>query len=111
MDVLSQEFPNVSFDMIPSEWPTKTGRWEFTQVAVMRRAQDCRQWLRSRPETCIAIVSHAGFLRLRFVQGTLGNAEYKVFKFEDDGDGLVEVKTEDDYGPESDKWRTRRNSY
>lgn len=56
-----------------------------------QRGRNCRQWLKSRPEKVIAVVSHSGFLRLGISHTKYANADYRVFDFADDAsDELVE---------------------
>lgn len=44
-----------------------------------------------RPEKVIAVVSHAGFLRTGITSGKrFANADYRVFTFAKDGDGIFE---------------------
>lgn len=43
-------------------WNTKTGRWAPTAEAIEIRAREARQWLKSRPEKEIVLVTHGGFL-------------------------------------------------
>lgn len=89
--VLAEEFPDFIFDTVYPEYPAKTGRWAFTQAAVMQRGLDCRRWLKSRPERVVAVVSHSAFLRTAVSHRRYFNADYRVFDFADDGsDELIE---------------------
>ena len=99
VDLLKKEYPSFDFDDVGSEWPTKTGRIAFTPEAVEKRAIGCRQWLSSRPEKVIAVVSHGAFLRIGISHRWYANADYRVFDFADGGrDELVEWKLTDDKG-------------
>lgn len=73
------------------EYPAKTGRWAFSDAAIEQRAEDCRKWLRERPEKVIAVVSHSGFLRVGVSRKNYENADYRVFEFgTGEGNELVE---------------------
>ena len=79
--MLSNEFPSFEFDTVFPEYPAKTGRWAFSDAAIEQRAEDCRRWLRKRPEKVIAVVSHSGFLRVGVSHKSYANADYRVFDF------------------------------
>ena len=99
VDILRKEFPSFNFDNVGNEWPTKTGRFAFTREAVEKRAINCRQWLRSRPEKVIAVVSHGAFLRIGISHRWYANADYRVFGFAADGsDELVEWELTEEKG-------------
>ena len=74
---LAAAYPRVSYELIEAEddpyWGDGVTREAWESVA--RRAAGFAQWLRSRPETHIAVASHSAFLL------TLFNA---VFTTEDD---------------------------
>lgn len=91
---IAEEFPDFSFDTVFPEYPSKSGRWAFTQEAIFQRAIDCRRWLKSRPEKVIAVVSHSAFLRLAVTNSQFANGDYRVFDFADNSDAykLVEWK-------------------
>ncbi|KAI9724427.1 MAG: hypothetical protein M1812_000495 [Candelaria pacifica] len=89
--VLSREFPQLDFSTVFSEYPSKTGRWAFSQSAITQRGKDCLRWLKMRPERLIIVTSHSGFLRLGVSHCQYANADYRVFDFEQgDGEELVE---------------------
>jgi len=62
--VISKEFPNFDFSTVFPDWPAKSGRWAFTDEAIVARGKACREWLQSRPEKVIAVVSPVCFLIL-----------------------------------------------
>ena len=97
---IAREFPEFNFSAVFPEYPTKSGRWAFTQEAVLRRAIDCRRWLKSRPERVIAVVSHSAFLRLGVTHSQFSNADYRVFDFAGNSDTheLVESKSTEKNG-------------
>jgi broad specificity phosphatase PhoE len=88
IDELAKEFPQFSFDRIFPEFPAKTGRWAFSEKAIVQRGIDCREWLRSRPESVIAVVTHSAFLRLAIQPSRYANADFRVYDFEQDGNKL-----------------------
>lgn len=45
------------------EWTSKQGFWSNDPACLHARAKYVRRWLRDRPETHIALVSHVNFLR------------------------------------------------
>lgn len=78
---LSRDFPFFDFGTVSPEYPSKEGRWAFSEAAITQRGCDCRQWLKSRPEKVIAVVTHSGFLRLGISHTNYANADYRVFEF------------------------------
>jgi len=96
---LSKEFPAFDFSTVFPEYPTKEGRWAFSEAAIIQRGLDCLRWLKARPEKVIAIVSHSGFLRVAVSHAKYENADYRVFDFADDAiDELVEWKSTEEGG-------------
>lgn len=90
--LISQEYPQFNFDTVFSEYPAKTGRWEFTEQAIRQRGIDSLRWLKKRPEKVIVVVSHSGFLRVGISPSKWSNADYRVFDFEEEGDQVVQWK-------------------
>lgn len=91
VSILSNEFPEFDFSTVSRDYPSKTGRWAFSQAAITQRGVDCRRWLHARPEEIIAVASHSGFLRVGVSHRHYANADYRVFRFaEDSGDELIE---------------------
>ncbi|KAI4134911.1 MAG: hypothetical protein LQ347_001119 [Umbilicaria vellea] len=96
---ISTEFPSFDFNTVSPEYPSKEGRWAFSVAAITQRGRDCRQWLKSRPEKVIAVVTHSGFLRLGVSHTKYANADYRVFDFADDtSDELVEWESTEHQG-------------
>jgi broad specificity phosphatase PhoE len=66
--VLKQEFKGqpVDFTYLDTRpaygWTNKTGKWAATASAIDERARATREWLYSRPEKEIVVVTHGGFL-------------------------------------------------
>ena len=99
VSTLSDEFPEFDFSTVFPEYPSKTGRWAFSQSAITQRGVDCRRWLKARPENTIAVVSHSGFLRVGVSHRHYANADFRVFDFgHGTGDELVEWKLTEESG-------------
>ncbi|KAH7062271.1 histidine phosphatase superfamily, partial [Macrophomina phaseolina] len=85
--VLQSEFPEFDFSVVDPTYPEKvnppTNPYAFTRHAVVRRGQTCLEWLYTRPEKVIIVVSHSGFLRCAVSQRRYANADYRVFDFEE----------------------------
>lgn len=91
LSTIAAEFPGFSFDTVFPEYPSKRGRWAFSDEAIKIRGEDCRRWLRERTEKVIAVVSHSGFLRVGVSHVNYENGDYRIFEFLDcEGNKLVE---------------------
>ena len=88
--VLAKEYPGFDFSTVSPEYPSKEGKWEFSESAIIQRGIDCRRWLRSRPEKVIMVVSHSAFLRTAISPTRFYNADYRIFDFAETGDNLVQ---------------------
>jgi hypothetical protein len=77
-------YPWIDWSSIDPIFPSKTGIYEFSQEALLQRGEFGRKWLRNRPEKVIAVVGHAGFLRIGLCHRKFGNADYRVFGFADE---------------------------
>ena len=95
---LEAEFPGVDFSGLGEVWPAKEGLYAFSQEALTERGRVARQWLRERNEDVVVVVSHDGFMRVGICGRKFGNADFRIFKFEDGGDGLVEWEETEDKG-------------
>jgi hypothetical protein len=80
---LAAEFPQFDFSKLDSAYPTKSGPYAFTRRAVLQRGQTVLRSLHRRPERVIAVVSHSGFLRTAVTNKQFGNADYRIFDFEE----------------------------
>jgi broad specificity phosphatase PhoE len=81
IDVLSKRFPELSFEHIPKDWNSKSGRWASDDTSLDARALDALDRLSRREEQRIAVVTHGGFcskLIQRWVR--FENTECRVFK-------------------------------
>jgi len=88
---LTPDFPSPPFNwthMSPL-FPSKTGPFAFSPPSLLSRGAATRAWLRARPEQVIAVVSHAGFMRIGLCNCKFGNADFRVFGF-GEGGALVE---------------------
>lgn len=75
------------------------GDGPFRRLLLPSAEVDCRHWLKKRPESVIAVVSHSGFLRLAVTFAQYPNADYRVFDFaDDDSDRLIERETTKESG-------------
>lgn len=63
-EVLEREFEDkpVDFSLVHDDWNSNEGKFLPHAVAVEKRAEEVRQWLKARPEKEIVIVTHGGFL-------------------------------------------------
>ncbi|KAE8151902.1 histidine phosphatase superfamily [Aspergillus avenaceus] len=52
----------LDLSMVGENWNSKAGIYAPTLNAVRRRAASLRSWLWQRPEKCIVLVTHGGFL-------------------------------------------------
>ncbi|KAI0539514.1 histidine phosphatase superfamily [Xylaria digitata] len=82
------EFADFDFELLTPRWNSKEGFWSPDEVALMNRAKAVRQFLRSRPEKTIVVVSHGGIIR-RITATAAGqsaqlwyNAEARIFEFD-----------------------------
>jgi broad specificity phosphatase PhoE len=48
----------VDLSLVVSGWDSKQGKWAPDDDAIVKRAGEARDWLRSRPEKEIAVVTH-----------------------------------------------------
>lgn len=90
---LTRDWPQFDWTAIDPAFPSKEGLYAFSVEALLKRGAAARKWLRNRPEKVIAVVGHAGFLRIGLCNRKFDNADWRVFDFEDleDGDSrLVE---------------------
>ncbi|CAM9410424.1 unnamed protein product [Choristocarpus tenellus] len=66
---LKQEFPTITWDEIKEEEDTYWdgfGEGRETDETLKRRAYELFRWLKDRPETNIAVVTHSAFLSCMF---------------------------------------------
>ena len=61
---LHKEFHDqpVDLSLVHTGWNSKTGKWAPDAEAIATRCREARQWLKSRPEKEIVVVTHGGFL-------------------------------------------------
>ncbi|KAH8648803.1 histidine phosphatase superfamily [Tricladium varicosporioides] len=88
---LKKEWPWIDWSSIDPVFPAKEGIYEFSKDALLKRGEATRKWLRNRPEKVIAVVGHAGFLRIGLCHRKFGNADYRVFEFKDNGEEKYEL--------------------
>ena len=52
----------VDLSLVHEGWNNKKGKWAAHADAIEARAKEARQWLKSRPEKEVVLVTHGGFL-------------------------------------------------
>ncbi len=95
IEIISKEWPQFDWSTVDPKFPAKDGLYEFSPEVLTRRAVAARRWLKERPEKVIAVVSHAGFMRVGVSHCQFDNADFRIFEFadgedEDVGGRLVE---------------------
>lgn len=91
---MTSEWPQFDWSMTDPVFPAKTGLYEFSAEALLRRGSAVRKWLRDRPEKVIAVVSHGGFIRIGLCQRKIGVADFRVFEYGSVEDNLRFVEWE-----------------
>ena len=88
-DVLQKEFPNFNFKKLNKFWwnndkviDEKKIRRESIQE-LDKRILEFKNWIKSRPEKKIALVSHGTFIS-RIIHIFLNNCEYKIWYLKND---------------------------
>jgi len=84
---LMNEFPDFDFSTVDPVFPRKEGLYEFSLEGLTERGVHARKWLRERKEKVIAVVSHDGFMRVGVSHKKFGNADFRIFEFEEEGQG------------------------
>ena len=78
---MQSEFPTIDFRKLDPVFPSKDGKYAYTQAAIEGRGADFLRWAYNRPEKAIAVVCHAGFLRVGLVHHHFMNADYRIYEF------------------------------
>jgi broad specificity phosphatase PhoE len=96
---LTPLFSQVDFSHVEEDeiWPKKDGIYAYSYESLIERGKVAQQWLKERPEKVVAVVSHDGFLRVGICGKKFGNADFRIFEF-DEGDGLVEWESTNSKG-------------
>ncbi|KAF2014729.1 phosphoglycerate mutase-like protein [Aaosphaeria arxii CBS 175.79] len=89
ISTMEAEFPQYDFSSVDPLYPDKTSDlshnpFAFTRSAILSRGQAVLASLYSRPEKVIAVVSHAGFLRVGVANRRFFNADWRVFDFDEE---------------------------
>lgn len=87
---ISKHYPWVDWSHMDPTWPAKEGLYEFSDESLIKRGIAAKRWLKNRQEKVIAVVSHAGFLRTAICNRNFGNANFRVFGFEDGEEEEIE---------------------
>ena len=85
---MQREWPQFDWSGVDPAYPSKTGLYEFSRRGLTQRGIEARRWLKARPESKIAVVSHSGFLRVGVSYRMYENADYRIFDF---AEGFEEV--------------------
>ncbi|KAI1394985.1 phosphoglycerate mutase-like protein [Hypoxylon fuscum] len=86
--VIQNEWPDLDFSTLDPVYPQKIGLYEASEKAFLKRADFAKRWLFERPEKCIVVVTHSGFVR-RFVEGPKYlHVEYRTYQLAEDPKGL-----------------------
>jgi hypothetical protein len=81
VSVMKAEFPTIDFAELDPAFPSKAGKYAYSREAIEGRAADFLEWAYNRPEKVIAVVCHAGFLRVGLVHHHFMNADYRIYDF------------------------------
>lgn len=99
---ISKEWPQYDWSQVDPLYPSKTGLYEYSKDAIIKRGIAAREWLRRRPEKVIAVVSHSGFLRVGMSYRKYFNADFRIFDFAEGdhstGGKLIEWKFTEEKG-------------
>lgn len=104
IETMRKEWPHFDWSTVDPAYPSKSGLYEFSIDGLTRRGIAARKWLRARPEKVIAVVSHAGFLRVGVSNKQYDNADFRIFdfaegsEFDDVGGKLVEWELTEENG-------------
>jgi len=84
---LQDRFPTVDFSHVDPVYPDKTSPdgvfYEWSKKALLNRAQSCLKDLAERPEKVVLVVSHSAFMTKAVTGCAFGNADYRIFDFDD----------------------------
>lgn len=79
--IIGKEWPDLDFSQLDPVYPSKTGLYDPSEEALLKRASVAREWLFQRKEKFVIVVTHSGFLR-RVVDGArYKNMEYRTYDF------------------------------
>lgn len=93
VSIMKEEWPQFDWSTVDPIFPAKTGLYTYSVEGVAQRGLEVRTWLKNRPEKVVAVVSHAGFLRVGLTKKRYANADFRIFDFadgEDEAARLVE---------------------
>ncbi|KAI0890626.1 phosphoglycerate mutase-like protein [Annulohypoxylon maeteangense] len=86
--IIQSEWPDIDFSRLDPVYPQKIGLYENSEEAFQRRGAVAKEWLYNRPEKCIIVVTHSGFIR-RLVKGPrYKNLEYGSYRLVQNSEGL-----------------------
>ncbi|RYP23769.1 hypothetical protein DL767_008724 [Monosporascus sp. MG133] len=88
--LLQKDWPDFDFSGLDPVYPQKTGLYEASEDAFRQRASFAIRWLFERPEKCIVVVTHSGFLKRALNTGEsdrFQHVEYRIYEFDVDSEG------------------------
>ncbi|KAL2064959.1 hypothetical protein VTL71DRAFT_4099 [Oculimacula yallundae] len=86
---MENEWPQFDWSTVDPQYPSNDGMYECTREGLTTRGKAARTFLRNRPQKVIAVVSHAGFLRTSLCSRRFENADYRIFNFGEEEEGLI----------------------
>jgi broad specificity phosphatase PhoE len=81
ISVMKKEWPQYDWSTVDPVFPAKKGLYAYSKPSLIKRGITVREWLRTRPEKVIAVVTHSGFLRVGVSYRRYENADFRVFDF------------------------------
>ncbi|KAI0896922.1 phosphoglycerate mutase-like protein [Annulohypoxylon nitens] len=91
-DKLKSEWPDLDFSTLDPIYPQKTGLYESSEDAYQKRGDVAKRWLYDRPERCVIVVTHAGFIR-RLVKGPkYDNLEFHTYNLVETQDNRLDFE-------------------
>lgn len=87
ISTMKKEWPEFDWSTVDPTYPAKTGLYAFSEEGLTSRGRQAREWLRNRPEKVVAVVSHAGFLRVGVSSRRFENADFRIFDFPQESNG------------------------
>ncbi|KAI0600786.1 histidine phosphatase superfamily, partial [Biscogniauxia sp. FL1348] len=90
---IKKDWPDFDFSELDPIYPQKVGLYGASPEALQKRSSFARRWLSERPEKCIIVVTHSGFLK-RVVEGAkFRNVEYRSYEVVDNSaTGEIDLK-------------------
>ncbi|KAI1213875.1 phosphoglycerate mutase-like protein [Annulohypoxylon truncatum] len=87
-ELIKSQWPDIDFSKLDPVYPQKTGLYENSEEAFQRRGAFAKEWLYNRPEKCVIVVTHSGFIRRLVTGPKYKNLEYGSYKLVKNSEGL-----------------------